>query len=272
MKWEDDHLWQINPMFREKAVELMEKSRTLQVPDGRLTPKSFLQSSENWDDLPVRIEAPGIAIVTIDGPIVRSSWWWTSYETLCVTFDRLRASSLVNAVVLRFNSPGGTAAGIKECVDSLDQLATAKLTVAQVDGGCYSAAYMLASRCGTICCPASDHIGNIGTVLSLYDYSDLFKQAGIKPVIKRTGPIKGIGIMGDKISPAQDEFLQHLVDAHFANFRDAVISGRGMSDDEFAAVSDGRWWLGSEAVDLKVSDRVSTLKETVESIRSQLAA
>lgn len=270
MKWEDNHLWQINPMFREQALELMEKSRTLQ-KEHRLNAKAWLEVSDNWDDLPVRIEAPGIAIVTIDGPIVRSSWWYTSYETLCMTFDRLRASSLINAVVLRFNSPGGSASGIKECIDCLDQLATAKLTVAQVDGGCYSAAYMLASRCGSICCPSSDHIGNIGTVLSLYDYSDLFKQSGIRPVIKRTGPIKGIGILGDKISPAQDAFLQHLVDAHFVNFREAVITGRGMSDEEFDAVSDGRWWLGSEAVSLKVSDRVSTLKETIESIRSQLA-
>lgn len=272
MIWEDDHLWQINPMYRAQAIELIGKLKTLQLPGHMAKPAASFLTTQNWDDLPVRIESPGIAIVTIEGPIVRSSWWWTSYETLSATFDRLRDSREIKAVVLRFNSPGGSASGIKECAQALDLLAESKLTVAQVDGGCYSAAYLLACRCGSICCPASDHIGNIGTVLSMVDYSEAFKQAGLRSVVKRTGAIKGIGIVGDAITSVQEEFLQHLVDIHFANFREAVVTGREFTDDEFAAVSDGRWWVGDEAIENRVIDQVSTLKDTLQMIRKQIAA
>lgn len=273
MIWCDTLLWQINPAFREQAVRLIEELAQ-ERPDpehSTAAPQLELSRFMEWSDLPVEL-LHDVAIVRVTGPLVRRSWWRSAtYERLTAAFQRLLEADDIKAVIVVFDSPGGTCAGLKECAAALDQLSDEKLTIAQVDGGCYSAAYYLACYCGSIHCGATDHIGNIGTVSSLDDYSKFYADHGVRSVTKKTGPIKGLGIFGDPITPLQEDFLQHLVDQHFTHFREAVMTGRQMNDEEFAAVSDGRWWLGEEAVSNRIIDRVSTLSETLNAVRSELS-
>lgn len=225
------------------------------------------------DELPIDMVDTGIAVVSVIGPLVNLVNPWTAnYPLLTEAFDKCRNSLDIKAVIVRFNTPGGTVSGLHECAKALDALSDSKLTIAQNDGGCYSAGYYLASRCGQIFSGPTDQIGNIGTVNSLYDFSKMFDTEGIRTIVKRTGPIKGIGIMGDPVTELQEAFLQENVDAHFAYFKDSVMTGRAMTEDEFNAVADGRWWLGSQAVENKIIDAVSTLAETLDRVRKQVFA
>lgn len=229
------------------------------------------RSDDRYGRLPVEMHSRSIAIVDVVGPLVnRESYWAASYPQLSEAFSILREDGSIKAVVVRFNTPGGTVSGLDQCAKTLDALASEKLTIAQNDGGCYSAGYFLASQCGEIVSGPTDHVGNIGTVISVDDFSEYFKQLGVRSVTKKTGPIKGLGTFGDPITAVQEEFLQHLVDEHFAEFRNAVMSGRGMTDEQFAAVSDGRWWLGREAIENGIIDRISTLSETLQQLESIL--
>lgn len=283
--WHDSLLWSIRPDCHPDARTIVE--RIAQYNSGVMTPDSAgLHRDALWrkatadyarwfelDELPIDIVEGGIAIVSVIGPIVDICNPWTAnYPLLTAAFEKCRNSLDIKAVVVRFKTPGGTVSGLYECAKSLDQLAADKLTIAQNDGGCYSAGYYLATRCGSICSGPTDQLGNIGTVLRLYDLSKYFTDVGIRTIVKRTGPIKGIGIEGDPVTDLQEAFLQSNVDAHFEYFREAVITGRGMSEEEFAAVSDGRWWLGNQAIENKIIDRVSTLQETLSAVRRQIAA
>lgn len=231
----------------------------------------YVAKALDMDRLPIDMHTPSIAVVSVVGPLVNEMNPFTaSYPLLIESFDRLAADNNILAVVVRFKTPGGTCSGLDTAAKALSRLAETKITVAQNDGGCYSAGYFLASQCGEIYSGATDHIGNIGTVSSLDDFSEMCRQEGIRSVTKKTGPIKGLGIFGDVITAPQEAFLQHMVDEHFAEFRDAVMAGRGMTDEQFAAVSDGRWWLGREAVENGIIDRISTLQETLQQIESIL--
>lgn len=283
--WHDSLLWSIRPDCHHDARTIVE--RIAQHNAGMLTPdaaglhrdalwKKVTADFAKWfdlEELPIDIVEGGIAIVSVIGPIVNLCNPWTaSYPLLSAAFDRCRNSLDIKAVIVRFNTPGGTCSGLYECAKALDLLSSEKLTIAQNDGGCYSAGYYLATRCGTICSGPTDQLGNIGTVLSLYDLSKSFEAEGIRTIVKRTGPIKGIGIAGDPVTDLQETFLQSNVDAHFEYFRDAVMTGRNMSEEEFAAVSDGRWWLGNQAIENKIIDVVSTMQETLSLVRRQIAA
>jgi protease-4 len=215
----------------------------------------------------------GIAIVSVVGPLV-NLWnpWTANYPLLTAAFDKCRNSMDVKAVIVRFNTPGGTVSGLHECAKALDQLSNEKLTIAQNDGGCYSAGYYLATRCGEIFSGPTDQLGNIGTVTSLYDFSKYFEAEGVRTIVKRTGPIKGLGIMGDPVTEAQEMFLQENVEQHFSYFRESVMTGRSMTEEEFDAVSDGRWWLGTQAIENKIIDKVSTMQETLIAVRKNLLA
>jgi protease-4 len=284
LAWHDTLLWSIRPDCVQDARAVVKQ---ITENAGSLTPdsaglhrdsiwKNFTQNYAKWfdlDELPLDMIDGKIAVVSVIGPLV-NLWnpFTASYPLLTAAFEKCRNSLDIAAVIVRFNTPGGTVAGLHECANALDQLAMEKLTIAQNDGGCYSAGYYLATRCGSICSGPTDQLGNIGTVTSLYDFSQYLQQEGIRTIVKRTGPIKGLGIMGDPVTELQETFLQQNVDAHFAYFAEAVKTGRGMSDEEFAAVSDGRWWLGQQAIENNIIDLVSTMPETVERVRRQIYA
>lgn len=282
--WHDSLLWSIRPDCHADARAIV--ARISELNASGLTPDSKGLHRDNlwrnitadyakWldlDELPIDMMDGGIAVISVIGPLVNLVNPWTAnYPLLTAAFDKCANSLDIKAVVVRFNTPGGTVSGLHECAAALDRLSNLKLTVAQNDGGCYSAGYYLATRCGTICSGPTDQLGNIGTVTSLYDYSQNLTAEGIRTIVKRTGPIKGIGIEGDPVTELQEAFLQENVDSHFAYFRDAVVTGRQMSDEEFNAVSDGRWWLGVQAIENKIIDRVSTLAETLALIRKQIS-
>lgn len=275
MTWSDSLLWSIRPDCRTEAAEAMQRiqvdSRGLHRDTMDEAWHDYVAKALDVDRLPIDMHTPQIAVVSVIGPLVNQiTPFAASYPLLTEAFDRLGADNNIAAVVARFKTPGGTVSGLDSCAKSLSKLAETKLTVAQNDGGCYSAGYFLASQCGEIRSGRTDHIGNIGTVISLNDVSEMFKDAGIRSVTKKTGPIKGLGIFGDPITDAQEVFLQHMIDEHFAEFRDAVVSGREITDEQFAAVSDGRWWLGREAIANRIIDHVSTLSETLQQIESIL--
>jgi len=287
-QWQDTLLWAIRPDCHQHAHALLERIRTAnRVGDTSNIPaphsrglhrdamwENYTENVADWlalDLLSIDLIDPKIAVISVVGELLDFVNPFTAnYPLLKQAFEFCRANENIKAVIVRFKTPGGTVSGLHECALALDALAETKLTIAQVDGGCYSAGYYLGAHCGSICCGPTDQLGNIGTVSTLYDVSKMFESDGIRTIVKRTGDIKGIGIFGDVVTPVQEEFIQHIVDAHFAYFKSAVMSGRSMSEEQFAAVSDGRWWLGAEAIDIGIIDRISTLSETVELVKQQI--
>ncbi len=279
MTWQDSMLWNIRPDCAAEARATLEQLGELQVgADGLHRDNIFRKATQAWarafqlDELPIDYLNDGrIAIVSVVGALVNLVNPLTAnYPALTAAFQRLETEGRVEAVLVRFRSPGGTVSGLMDCSGALDRLSEQKLTVAQVDGGCFSAAYYLAAQCGTIACGRADHVGSIGTILTLEGWSEAYAQAGIRRVTKRTGQLKAIGILGDPVTSPQEQFLQALVDQHFAHFRESVTNGRGFTAEEFTAVASGAFWLGETAVELGLIDRVSSIDETLAAIREQI--
>lgn len=276
--WHDQLSWAIRPDCVREARDVLLKVAT--EAGGGLhrenIMKAWSKDVASWlglDELPIDMIDSQIAVVTVDGVMV--NLWnplTANYPMLTAAFQRCLEDPKIKAVIVRLKTPGGTVSGLQECGAILNQLSDAKLTVAQVDGGCYSAGYYLASFCGEIRCGETDMLGNIGCVTNILDWSEAFRQEGIKSITLRTGPIKGIGIMGDPVTDIQQQFLAQINQAHFEYFKAAVMNGRGMDEDQFDTIADGRWWLGSQALELGVIDAVSSMAETVDAVRKYCAS
>lgn len=275
MTWSDRLSWAIRPDCVHEAESIVSRIQTagaglhrdnLWAGFTRMVARDL-----GLDELPIDMIGNNIAVVSVVGVLVdQVNPWTANYPHLTAAFEFCRKQADIKAVIVRFKTPGGTCIGLQSCAEALDRLANEKLTIGQNDGGCYSAGYYLASFCGAIHSGATDHIGNIGTVTSLWDVSEWAKNEGLRRVTLRSGPIKGLGILGDPVTDMQTEFLSHLNSAHFEFFRGAVMNGRNLSDEQFAAVSDGRWWLGHEAVSIGITDRVATMPETIELVQQHL--
>lgn len=223
------------------------------------------------DDMPMEL-VNGTAIITISDIIVSwCSYFYTSHPALQQCFKYLTQYKPQNGVVLLIDSPGGMAKGSAETIDALDALQDAGVKVtAQVAGGCFSAAYKIASRCREgIYVHRMDEVGSIGTKMILDDTSEHYAQMGIKPIaITNEGAsFKTLGESGLPITEEQIAFLNEYTQQIFAEFKRCVMTGRALSEEQFAAVSDGRWWLPEEAMSLGLIDGIRTTNETLMSLQ-----
>ncbi|MCA9063414.1 MAG: S49 family peptidase [Planctomycetaceae bacterium] len=269
MLYLDGQIWSVHPMAVSSAREAVaarradERNRIPATMEGmgRALPIEYLPL-EYFD---------GVPVVTIQDVIVCwQSCCYTSHPVLQQTFRHLMEQQPADGrAILLIDSPGGMAKGSAETIDALNALQDAGVTVtAQVRGGCMSAAYKIASQCrGGIFAHRMDEIGNIGTRIVLEDYSRRFKDLGIEivPITNEGADFKLIGELGLPVTDQQKKFLQSHLEGVFQDFRECVMSGRNMTATQFAAVSDGRWWLPEDAQKLGLIDGIRTFEETLAS-------
>lgn len=219
------------------------------------------------DGLPMQVGG-GVALIDVTGPLLKDAGW-LSYFGFGSTRDIRRAVEAaaadddVETIVLRIDSPGGTTDGIAEVTDAVAAAARGMPVVAQVDGMAASAAYWIASQATTIVAQRMDMVGSIGVRMLLYDFSQAFANEGVEAVPIDTGPFKSAGAVGTEITEEQRADFQRVVDAYMDAFRTAVMAGRSMSADAFAAVADGRLFTAAEALSLGLIDRVGTVEDTL---------
>lgn len=283
----DGAVWSIHPLAVASAREAARvhkqasatappaESRRRSRGKGRKTSElseSLLSREFAPEDMPLQM-INGVAVVTISDVIVSwASYYYCSHPMLQQVFRYIADTRPSGGCLLLIDSPGGMAKASAETVDALNFMQDQGVnTVAQVKGGCFSAAYKLASQCrGGIYTHRMDEVGSIGTRMVLADYSAAMAKAGIEfiPITNAGATFKTLGEFGLPVTDEQREFLADYVAQVFAEFRSCVQDGRGLSDEQFAVVSDGRWWLPAEAQQLGLIDGVRTFEESLAAMQS----
>lgn len=229
-----------------------------------------------WDEPCYSVE-DGVAIVRIEGPIVKgydnlTCWWYgcMSTDKLEQALGEIMTRMDVLAVVLVVRSPGGMATGTPEASALIAQLAAQKLVVAVTDTMACSAAYWMGCAAPTLFTTVSADVGCIGTYIALYDYTEMLKEWGIKLELFKRGKYKAIGVMGNPLDKAAREFLDRDCGRTNDRFLAAVRAHRpGVTD----STMEGQWFDGEEAVQLKLADQVvGSVAEVVARAKTAVAA
>ncbi len=157
----------------------------------------------------------------------------------------------VRAVVLVFDSPGGTVVDTESVYMELAKLRAKKPVVTAVNGMAASGAYYLSVNTDYIYAKPSSLVGNIGVISYLPPIPFIFEE------IISTGPYKLWGSSRDS-DMRQADLLKE-------GFLEAVLLGRG---DRIKAPTEvivsGQIWLGSEAVRLGIADQIGTENDAIE--------
>jgi signal peptide peptidase SppA len=187
------------------------------------------------------------------------------------TIRTLANDAVIDGIIIRFDSPGGTVAGIADLAREIRSAASRKPLVGFMEDTCASAAYWAASQCSTLYANAATAlIGSIGTYTRLVDRSDADGKRGVKTFTIRTGPHKGVG-NGGKVTPEQLAAVQELIDSIQAEFTSEVATGRGMPIAVVEDLATGQTWTAREAQALGLVDGIKTFDEVLSSIQSQIS-
>jgi protease IV len=192
-----------------------------------------------------------IGVVEIEGVIL------SPIETL-KELRHLSDDKSVKGIVLRLNTPGGGAAASEEIYRAVRRIHDDKIKpiVADVETVGASGGYYVASGADKIYANNASIVGSIGVIAEWYNYADLLQWAKMKNIVIKTGEFKDVGNPARPVTPAEQAFLQQLVDNMKGQFVAAVADGRHQKTEDINAIADGRVWTGQQALGIHLVDQI----------------
>ena len=199
---------------------------------------------------------PYIARVTISG-LIRGD------QDRVRQLDLLGNSALARAVIVHVDSPGGTTAGSEQLFDSLSRLREKKPLVVVVDSLAASGGYITALAADHIVAQQTSLVGSIGVLFQYPNVADLLGKIGVKVESVKSTPLKAAPDGFEPTSPEATAALNSIIQDSYSWFKGLVQSRRHLTDDQLAAVDDGRVFTGHQGLPLKLVDELGDERTAV---------
>lgn len=216
------------------------------------------------DPLTSRRSDRQVALVYAEGPIVDgggdsefSQTGVIAGNALAHQLRQLRQDDTVEAVVLRVNSPGGSATASEVILRELQLVQKAgKPVVVSMGNVATSGGYWIASQADTIVAEPTTITGSIGVFGIFLNLQDLGDKVGVSWDGVKTAELADIFSNTRPKTEAELAILQQTVDAIYDSFLDRVAEGRGLPRPTVAELAQGRVWSGKAALDLGLVDEL----------------
>jgi len=199
-----------------------------------------------------------IGVVDLDGVIL-------SPQPVVSELKKFADDSSIKAIILHVNSPGGGVAASEEIYREVKRVREEKKkrVVVSIETVGASGAYYIASASNKIYADSGSIVGSIGVIAQWVNYGDLLKWAKLKDVVVKTGEFKDTGNPARDLTPAEQAYMQSLIDNMFGQFVKAVSDGRGMKYDDVKSIANGKVWTGEQAASMKLIDGVGDFETAV---------
>jgi len=222
--------------------------------------------SEFGQPVSYREDDGNIAIINLTGNLMKqqaSLGGGTSTVQARRDIRSAAADSKIAAIMLRIDSPGGTAAGTQELADEIAAANLKKRTESYIEDLGASAAYWSASQAIRITANPTGLVGSIGTYGVIEDYSGYAAKEGVKVHVVRAGDFKGAGTPGTEVTPEQLADMQRIVDGLNDHFIAGVAKGRRTTQKQVREWADGRVHLAADAKNMGLIDAVGSFDDAL---------
>ena len=210
-----------------------------------------------------------VAVIHIDGVIAASSESGLLSGTATATpetlIKQLRAAdkdSRVAAVVLRIDSPGGSAAASQEVYEEVKRMQKpVVVSAADVDA---SGAYYISSGADEIMASRSSSVGSIGVIMQIPDLQDLYGKLGIKYQTIKQGKYKDMGSGDRALTPEETALLTADAKEVYDQFIADVAASRKLPENKVRELATGQTWNGTTAKELGLIDSLGNYRDAID--------
>ena len=186
-------------------------------------------------------------------------------NTVCKDLERLANDDDVKAVVLRVNSPGGSAYASEQIWRSVMNLKAKKPVVVSMGGYAASGGYYISCAANYIYSEPTTITGSIGIFGMFPDFSGLLTdKLGIKFDEVKTNKFAAFGTMARPFNADEMSLLEKYIGRGYELFRKRVADGRKQSVEQIEEIAQGRVWLGNDALKIKLVDEIGGLDKAIE--------
>ena len=170
----------------------------------------------------------------------------------------------VKAVVLRVNSPGGSAGASQEIASEIRRFkeTTVKPVIISMGDIAASGGYYISAYADRIVANPSTLTGSIGVITDFIYVEGLLEKLGLELEIVKTGRHKDMGIW--PLTDEQRKIMQDITDDLYEQFVAAVAQGRGLTAAQVRELATGQLYTGNQALSLGLVDELGDLDKAVE--------
>ena len=181
----------------------------------------------------------------------------------------LAESPYVKAVIVRLDSPGGTAVAGEEIYLGLRAIAAQKPVIGVMRTLCASACYMAALGTDAVIAREGTLTGSIGVLMQSVEISRLADKLGITPITVKSGPYKDVPSLGEPFTETQREVVAAAVNDAYDHFIRLIIERRKFDDATARNLADGRVYTGNQAFRLRLIDGIGGQEEALDWLQKQ---
>jgi len=224
---------------------------------------------------PGRGRGERVALVTVEGTIVEGEsgrdFWSGPLAGSDTVIEQLREAAEdagVAAVVLRVDSPGGSATASDLIWDEINRTRQQKPVVVSMSGYAASGGYYVSCAADSIFAEPGTLTGSIGVFAGKMDRHRLYEKIGLNREFVVRGRNALMFADADRFDDGQRTLLQGQLDAFYARFVGKVADGRRLDPAAVAAVAEGRVWTGRQAVGAGLVDGLGGLGRALSAVRA----
>lgn len=205
-----------------------------------------------------------IAVLYACGEIADGSDSGINYETLVPQIVELAEDENIKGMVLRVNSPGGSAYGSEQIGEALDYFMSKGKPLA-VSMGDYAASggYWISCRADRIYADALTITGSIGIFGLIPNVKNLTDKLGVYPQNVNTNPGSDFPSLYKPMDERQLQVMQKYVDRGYEQFVGRVAKGRKMKVADVKRIAEGRVWDAMTAVKIGLVDSIGYLENAI---------
>jgi protease-4 len=207
-----------------------------------------------------------IAVIYCEGDIVsgKSSDGSMGSETICEAIKKVRNDKKYKALVLRINSPGGSALASDVIWREIVLTKKEKPVVVSMGNVAASGGYFIAAPADVIVAQPNTITGSIGVFGLLINAQKLINEKmGINVETVKFGEFADLGSPDRPLNNSEREIIQHAIDKIYNDFVGRVAEGRKMTAAQVDSIAQGRVWSGKEAKEIGLVDEFGGLETAI---------
>lgn len=220
------------------------------------------------DDKPRKTKADKIAVINAVGPIMTGSSQSDLFgeeimgsTTMVKAIRQARDDATVKAIVLRVDSPGGSALASDLIWHELKTVK--KPVIASMGDVAASGGYYIAMGADKIFAEPGTLTGSIGVVGGKLALEGLYQKIGLTTTVLQRGKNSGVMSLTTPFSDSEKAAMQTLLEDIYDQFTSKAAQGRKMDVERLRSLAKGRVYTGAQAKELGLVDELGTLDDAV---------
>ena len=185
-------------------------------------------------------------------------------KDICKNLEDLKNDDDIKAVVLRINSPGGDAYASEQIWHQVTELRKKKPVVVSMGDYAASGGYYMSCGANWIVAEPNTLTGSIG-IFGVFLSGLVTEKLGVKFDEVKTNANSAFGnVAARPFNASEMAMLQGYINRGYTTFLNRVSQGRKMSVINLDKIAQGRVWLGTDALKIKLVDQLGGIKDAVE--------